>query len=75
MTEDEVVSEVRVIRDAFAASHGYDIQAMAAALREIGIVSGRVVVRLAPRTVRWPVQPPVQARPEALVSGASSELG
>jgi hypothetical protein len=49
MTEDEVVREVRAAREAFAASHGYDIHAMVAALRELGIASGREVVRLAPR--------------------------
>jgi hypothetical protein len=51
MTEDEVVREVRAAREAFAASYGYDIQAMVAALRELGIASGREVVRLAPRPV------------------------
>ena len=49
MTEDEVVREVRVAREAFAASHGYDIRAMVVALREVGVASGREVVRLAPR--------------------------
>lgn len=44
MIEDEVVREVRTARDAFAASHAYDIRAMVAALRELGIASGRVVV-------------------------------
>ena len=51
MTEDEVVREVRTAREAFAASHGYDIQASVAALREFGATSGREVVRLAPRPV------------------------
>lgn len=51
MTEDEVVREVRSAREAFAASHGYDIQAMVAALHELGLASGREVVRLAPRPV------------------------
>jgi len=49
MTEDEVVREVRAAREAFAASHGYDIRAMVAALHEWGVASGREVVRLAPR--------------------------
>ncbi len=49
MTEDEVVREVRAAREAFAASHGYDIQAMVATLHEFGLASGREVVRLAPR--------------------------
>ena len=49
MTEDEVVREVRAAREAFAASHGYDIRAMVAALREVAAASGREIVRLAPR--------------------------
>ena len=49
MIEDEVVREVRAAREAFAASHGYDIREMVAALHEIGVASGREVVRLAPR--------------------------
>lgn len=56
MTEDEVVTEVRAARDAFAASHGYDIRAMVAALHELGIASGREVVQLAPRVVQKPNQ-------------------
>ncbi len=57
MTEDEVVREVRSVREAFAASHGYDIRTMVAALHELGLASGREVVRLAPR-------PAVKAGPE-----------
>jgi hypothetical protein len=49
MTEDEVVREVRAAREAFAASHGYDIRAMVAALHELGVASGRELIRLAPR--------------------------
>ena len=56
MTEDEVVREVRAARDAFAASHDYDIRAMVAALRELGSASGRAVVPLAPRAVPTPPQ-------------------
>ena len=56
MTEDEVVREVRAAREAFAASHGYDIRAMVAALREMGLASGREVVRLPPRPAQRPNQ-------------------
>ena len=49
MIEDEVVREVRAAREAFAASYGYDIRAMVAALHELGVASGRKVVRFAPR--------------------------
>ena len=66
MTEDEVVREVRTAREAFAASHGYDIRAMVVALREFGATSGREVVRLAPR--------PVVTTGHAAVSVAGSPL-
>lgn len=49
MNEDEIVREVRAAREAFAASHGYDIRAMVAALHALGIASGRELVRFAPR--------------------------
>lgn len=69
MTEDEVVREVRAARDAFAASHGYDIQAMVAALRELGVASGREVVPLAPRAVSTPNQPLPQTGAASSVPG------
>lgn len=49
MIEDEVVREVRAAREAFAASHGFDIRKMVAALHELGVASGRELVRLSPR--------------------------
>ncbi len=55
MTEDEVVREVRTARDAFAASHQYDIRAMVAALRELSTAGDREVVRLTPRAVPEPI--------------------
>ncbi len=48
MIKDEVVREVRAVREAFAASYGYDIRAMVAALHESGVASGRKMVRFAP---------------------------
>ena len=51
MTDDEVVREVRAAREAFAASHGFDIRRMVAALHELGVASGRELVRFAPRPV------------------------
>ena len=67
MTEDEVVKEVRATRAAFAASHGYDIRAMVAALREVGASSGCEVVRFAARPTADAAQParPDQPWPEA----------
>ena len=49
--EDEVVKEVRAVREAFAASHGYDIYAIMAAVRELTIANGWEVVRMPPRLV------------------------
>jgi hypothetical protein len=66
MTEDEVVRQVRAAREAFAASYGYNIRAMVAALHDLGVASGRKVVRFAPR-------PPVTRSNQALQpTGAAS---
>jgi hypothetical protein len=72
MTEDEVVREVRAAREAFAASHGYDIRAMVAALREAGIASGREMVRLAPRPAQRPNQTSQQIGAATPLPGTSS---
>jgi hypothetical protein len=69
VTEDEVVREVRAARDAFAASHGYDIRAMVAALRQVGVASGRVVIPVTPRAARTPGQAAPQAGPARSPSG------
>jgi hypothetical protein len=60
MIEDEVVREVRAAREAFAASHGFDIRKMVAALHELGVASGRELVQFAPR-------PPLVGPNQALV--------
>lgn len=52
---DDVLREVRATREAFARSHGYDVYAMAAALRRLDEAGDRLVVRLPPRR-------PVEAR-------------
>jgi hypothetical protein len=69
MIEDEIVREVRAAREAFAASHGYDIRAMVAALHQLGIASGREVVRLAPRPAITSPNPSLQPT-EAAVTGS-----
>lgn len=67
MIEDEIVREVRAARETFAASHGYDIRAMVAALHELGVASGRELVRFAPRPAitmpNKPLQPTGAAIP------------
>jgi hypothetical protein len=71
MIEDEVVREVRAAREAFAALHGFDIRKMVAALHELGIASGRKLVRFAPRpAILRPDQPP---QPTAQVSSNAAE--
>jgi hypothetical protein len=49
MAEDDLIQEVRAARDAYARSHGYDIDAMSADLRAKAAAGGRHVVRLPPR--------------------------
>ena len=49
MSNGDVLSELRAWRDEFARLHGYDIHAMAAALRELDSTGERKVVRGEPR--------------------------
>jgi hypothetical protein len=69
MSEDEVVREVRAAREAFAASHGYDIRAMVAALHELGVASGRQLVRFDPRPA---VTAPSQSRQQTEATAPAS---
>jgi hypothetical protein len=71
MIEDEVVREVRAAREAFAASHGFDIRRMVTALHELGVASGRELVRLAPRPVF--VGPSQPAPPTAVTIPVSQD--
>ncbi len=67
MIEDEVVREVRAAREAFAASHGFDIRKMVDALHELGVASGRELVEFAPRP---PVVAPSQPQPPTATAPA-----
>jgi hypothetical protein len=58
MIEDEIVREVRAAREAFAATHGFDIRTMVAALQAFDAGDDRRVVRLEPRRVAALAQPP-----------------
>lgn len=49
MIEDEVMRQVRAAKEAFAASHGYDLRRMHEALRKMDEESGVPTVRLEPR--------------------------
>jgi hypothetical protein len=46
MIEDEVMRQVRAAKEAFAASHGYDMRRMHEALRKMDEESGVPTVRL-----------------------------
>jgi hypothetical protein len=48
-TEDDILREIRAVREAFAAEHNYDVRAMVAALRAEDLAAGREVVTLPPR--------------------------
>ncbi len=68
MSKGDVLSELRAWRDEFARSHGYDVHAMAAALRELDSASERKVVRGEPR-------PPAAARtPKPLLQPTGSAI-
>ena len=47
--KDEIVEEVRRVRDEFAAKYNYDIAAICAAIRELQNARGREVVTRQPR--------------------------
>jgi hypothetical protein len=49
MNNGDILTELRAWRDEFARSHGYDLGAMAAALRELDGAAGARVVRGQPR--------------------------
>jgi len=47
MIEDDVILEVRAVREAFAASHDYNVRAMVMALRKMDVKSGVPIVSFA----------------------------
>jgi hypothetical protein len=49
MSSGDILTELRAWRDEFARSHGYDLGAMAAVLRELDGTAGARVVRGEPR--------------------------
>lgn len=71
MIEDEVVREVRAAREAFAASHGFDIRKIVAALHDLGVASGREVVRFAPRPAL--IGPPQVLQPTGAATSVSQD--
>jgi hypothetical protein len=63
MTDDAIIREIRATREAFAAAHGYDIQAMGDTLRRLTAESGREVTTLPPRPVTLIPAPSSPAKP------------
>lgn len=48
---DPIVQEVRRVRDALAAKHGYNVRAIVHSIQEAQKHSGRKVVRLSPKRI------------------------
>lgn len=63
MHEDDVLRAVRAAREAFARSHGYNIRAMVADLREHDARGDRPVVRLPSRRPPVPAATPPSPSP------------
>ena len=78
MSNGDILSELRTWRNEFARSHGYDIRAMSATLRELDNAGERKVVRGNPRqpapatTPNQSVQPtkaPISVSPDSTSPG------
>ena len=54
MNDDDIIREVRTIREQLAAQHAYDVHALFAAARERQQESERKVVKLVPRPLEAP---------------------
>ncbi len=52
MNQEDIIQEVRTIREQLAASHGYNVRALFAAAKKRQKESGRKVVRLTPRRLK-----------------------
>ena len=63
MSNGDVLAELRAWRDEFARSHGFDIHAMAAALRNLDGAGGRNVVHGEPRRPVATRMPPQAQQP------------
>ena len=78
MSEDSVLQEIRAAREEYARSHGYDVWAMVADLRERDDRGDWPVVRLVPRrpalpsvSQSGPNPTPQRTQPAAAASGQS----
>ncbi len=52
MNHDDIIQEVRTIREQLAASHGYNVRALFAEAKKRQRESGRKVVKLTPRRLK-----------------------
>ena len=52
MNHDDIIKEVRKIREQLAASHGYNVRALFAEAKKRQKESGRKVVKLTPRRLK-----------------------
>lgn len=72
MIEDDVLREVRAVREAFARLHDFDVRAMVADLRARDLAGDWTVVRHPPRRPN-PVETPADALIQDLGQLVSSE--
>ena len=70
MSGADVLTELRAWRDEFARSHGYDLAAMAAALRELDRTAGARVVQDEPRRPATMLPEGAATPPHELSSGS-----
>ncbi len=63
--ESDIIREIRAFRDAFAAAHGYDVQAIGDTLRKQLAASGREVVSFGPRPAVH-IEPLPRREPQAV---------
>jgi hypothetical protein len=71
MHEDDILSEIRATREAFATRHNYDLDSMAAELQANQAKASRIVVRLQPRPVTLMPVPAVAPASDASVIAGS----
>jgi hypothetical protein len=75
--KDEVLEEVRKVREAYAARFGYDLAAIFRDLRERELASGREVVSLPPKrivpTVDVPLTDPADVMPTSNPTSATPQ--
>ena len=71
MSDVDIVAQLRAWRDEFARSHGYDLHAMAAALRDLDCGSKRKVVHGEPRRPVVTKMPPQALQPTGAAASVS----